>query len=286
MTGTVGSPAITVTGGRVWMVVGVDGGLVVEQLDTSTLTLHSRQDFPVKNDVFGLEEADPVLAATVNGPLWVAGGEDLWAFNPTTGDLETEFDTGNLIVSMSTDPTGTLLYTGAEDSQSMPLVTEYSAKSGQEIKRVYPGGIISADVAATYGAVWVSFRTGMAGQAIELSADGLTQIAPPLNAQGSSLDTYGQDGGVDTSVSEGTVWVTALTGNGSLACADPRTGVVRATETVQVQGPIASGSLLYAFSRRRPRDDKATCKVLRLVRPGAKSLAATLRGDRTIAPVR
>jgi hypothetical protein len=246
ITGTVGSPAITLTGGWVWMVVGVGRDVVIEQLDTTTLALHSRRDLPVQNNLFG-PAVDPVLTATINGPLWVAGGEDLWELNPSTGAIETESDTGNLITSMSTDPTGNLLYTGAEDDQSVPEVTEYSAQTGRKMKGTYPGGIVAAYVAATYGGVWVSFRTGMAGQAIELSATRLTQIAPPLNPRGSTFDTYGQDGGVSASVSKGVLWVTAKADNGVLTCADPATGAVRASESVQVSDPIASGPLLYAF---------------------------------------
>lgn len=228
------------------MVVGVGSDVVVEQLDTATLTLHSRQYLPVKNNPFGPGVA-PDLTATINGPLWVAGGEDLWALNPSTGAVETEFDTGNSITSMSTDPTGNLLYTDAEDNRSEPWVTEYSAQTGKELKRAYPGGIVAGSVAATYGGVWVSFRTGMGGQAIELSATGLTQIAPPLNPRGSTFDPYGQDGGVGASVSQGTLWLTAMTDNGVLTCADPVTGAVRAKESVIVTDPIASSPLLYAF---------------------------------------
>ena len=247
ITGTVGSPAITVTGGWVWMVVGVGDDVVVEQLDTSTLTLHARESLPVKNLLFG-PGVDPVLTATVNGPLWVAGGEDLWALNPRTGAIETQFDTGNEIDSMSTDPTGRLLYTGAEGTDSQPVVTEYSAQAGNELKRSYPQGIVSAGVAATTGGVWVSYRTGMAGAAVELSANGLREIAPP-QAPAVFPSTYDQIGGVGASVSEGALWVTSAgsTGTGTLTCADPATGAVRATESAQVRYPIASGALLYAF---------------------------------------
>jgi hypothetical protein len=278
--GTVGSPAITVTGGWVWMIVGVGDDIVVEQFDTSTLDLHSRQYLPVKNNLYG-PGVEPVLTATINGPLWIAGGEDLWALNPSTGAVETEFDTGNLITSMSTDPTGNLLYTGAEGTESEPVVTEYSAQTGSEMKRAYPGGIVAAYVAATYGGVWASFRTGMAGEAIELSSDGLSQIAPPPVTRGATFDTYDQIGGVGASISEGTLWVSSSTtsATGTLTCADPATGTVRASESVQAgEGDfIASGSLLYAFHDNETGVDNATRNVLWMIDSVQQSGDATLR---------
>jgi hypothetical protein len=248
ITGTVGSPAITVTGGWVWMVVGVGEDVVVEQLDTTTLAFHSRQYLPVKNNLFA-PGVDPVLTATIDGPLWVAGGEDLWALNPSTGAIETEFNTRNEINQMSTDPTGNLLYVGAEGSESEPVVTEYNAQTGMELKHSLLCCIDGAGVAATIGGVWVSAVTGHFGDAYELSANGLGQIAPSARMSSEIGGTYDQLGGVGTSVSEGTLWLTssATPDTGVLTCADPATGVVRASESAQVMDPIASGSLLYAF---------------------------------------
>ena len=277
--GTVGSPAITDTGGWVWMVVGVGDDVVVEQLDITTLTLHSRQYLPVKNNLFG-GGVDPDLTATINGPLG-RGWQRHRELNPSTGAAEAEFDTGSVITSMSTDPTGSLLYTDSEDNQSEPWVTEYSARTGKEIKRAYPGGIVAGSVAATDGGVWVSFRTGMGGQAIGLSAIGLTQIAPPLNPRSSTFDPYGQDGGVGASVSQETLWLTALTDNGVLTCADPVTGAVRAQESVIVTDSIARSPLLYAFHNDYLVSITPINEMLRVIRANeltALCLVALLHG--------
>jgi hypothetical protein len=243
--GTVGSPAITVTGGWVWMVVGVGEDVVVERFDTSTLALVSKISLPVKDNL-APPGVYPVLTATIDGPLWVAGGEDLWELDPITGAIERTLDTDTQIDSMSTDPTGNLLYTGGEG----PVVTEYSAQSGREIKRSHPEGIVAASVAATDGGVWVTFRTGMAGEAIELSASRLSQIAPPAPRGGATFGTYHQMGGVGVAVSEDTLWVASSSSTDSvnLSCADPATGAVRASETSPlVDDEIASGTSLYAF---------------------------------------
>ena len=94
--GHVGSPAITVTGGWVWVVVGVGDDVVVEQLDISRLLSIAKQIRSQSRTTCCRAGVDPVLTATINGPLWVAGGEDLWALNPSTGAIETEFNTRQL----------------------------------------------------------------------------------------------------------------------------------------------------------------------------------------------
>src|ERR1700722_18770796 len=180
-TGGVGSPAITVTGGWVWMVVGVGNDVVVEQLDISTLKLHSQRSFLVTDNPFG-QLINPLLTATVNGSLWVAGGADVWELNPATGSIETKFDSGDLITSMSTDPTGTLLYTGGWTNSEVDMfVTEYDAHTGQKLRQSLQDAVSPGTVAATNGGVWVTLRTGNYGRAFELSANQLSAIAPPSN---------------------------------------------------------------------------------------------------------
>jgi hypothetical protein len=247
--GNVGSPAITDTGGWVWVVVGVGSDVEIEQLDTATLTVHSTESLPVTDNLFG-PRVNPVLTATIDGPLWIAGGEDLWALNPTTGAIEAEFDTGNQIVSMSTDATGNLLYTGAWTSTLVGdmTVTEYDARTGKQLGRSNQQAVSPGTVAATDGGVWVTLRTGNYGRAFELSVNGLSEIAPTPNVR-TSLGIYDQIGGVDASISEGTLWLTSAAQGGvwTLTCADPTTGAVRVSESVQVGDPIASSTLLYAF---------------------------------------
>ncbi len=253
-TGFLGTSALAVTGGWVWIVVGVGDDVVVEQLDTSTLALRTSESLPVKNNVFR-PPVLPVLTATDDGPLWVAGGEDLWALNPTTGAVKTEFDTGNEILSMSTNPTGSLLYTGGQITfEGGMSVTEYDAQTGREIERADKSlaleqALHAGSVAATNSGVWVSVRSGMAGDAFELSAHGLNVIAPPPS-KGGPFGTYDQIMGVGSSISEQTLWLTSEAQVANLTCADPTTGALRASEStpVPVFAPIASGHTLYAVT--------------------------------------
>ncbi|HVC70132.1 MAG TPA: hypothetical protein VNC61_07705 [Acidimicrobiales bacterium] len=102
VTGMVGSPALTVTGGWAWVVIGQGADVLLEQLDLVTLAVHTERRLPVM-DTLMPSDSFPVLTATVGGPLWVAAGEDVWELDPPTGVIETEFDAGNQIDSMSTD---------------------------------------------------------------------------------------------------------------------------------------------------------------------------------------
>ena len=152
------------------------------------------------------------------------------------------------------------------------MVTEYSAQTGREMDSVSePLAAQGGGVAATDGGVWVSFPTGHAGEAFELSAKSLKQIAPPANNPGvpPSTPTY-QFGGVGASVSEGTLWVTSSprATPESLTCADPATGAVRASESVQRTCRRLHCKRLVALRvpRKRPGDDYATGKVLWVIR--------------------
>ncbi len=245
-----GSVLLTVTGGWVWMVVAVDDDLVIRRLDPLTLALHASESIRVKDGVssVGPPFIYPALTATVDGPLWVAAGDDIWALNPSTGAVEREFNAGNEISSMSTDPTGNILYTGGETTPDGEAnVTEFNAHTGQELMRTSFEGN-GAIVAATSGGVWVSSRSGMAGGVVELSASSLKRTAPPVSTD-QGLGTFYAMDGVGSSVSEGTLWLTGL-GSGddpTLTCADPTTGAVRASESrVSTSAPIASGHLLFA----------------------------------------
>ena len=174
ITGLVGSgPALTVTGGWVWVVVGEGSGTLAEQLDLSTLAVHATHTLVEAKTPY---PPSPVLTATVDGPLWVAAGEDVWALSATTGAVETSFTTGGAVASMSTDPTGTLLYVSSQLSavEGGEIISEYSAHGGRLLHtRSDSGSVGPGTVAATVGGVWVSVRGGNAGGAYEMSSDGL-----------------------------------------------------------------------------------------------------------------
>ena len=156
ITGTAYGPALAVSGGWVWVVVGGATDVVVEQLNPSSLAVIQKESFAVRD---GTAEGVvyPVVTATKGGPLWISGSDDLWALNPNTGAVETEFDTGNEISFMSTDPTGGLLYTaGPMSDEGGTTIIEYDAHTGRELRRKGFDSTAPAAVAATTGGVWVS----------------------------------------------------------------------------------------------------------------------------------
>ena len=245
ITGLVGSgPALTVTGGWVWVVVGEGSGTLAEQLDPSTLAVHATHTLVEAKTPY---PPSPVLTATVDGPLWVAAGEDVWALSATTGAVETSFTTGGAVASMSTDPTGTLLYVSSQLSavEGGEIISEYSAHGGRLLHtRSDSGSVGPGTVAATVGGVWVSVRGGNAGGAYEMSSDGLKIVSPTPQGFG----TYEQIMGVASGVSEGVLWLSSLSG---LTCADPNHGAIRSSETIQseaieAEAPVASDHVLYA----------------------------------------
>jgi hypothetical protein len=240
-TGLVGNPALTVTGGWVWIVYGARSQAFVEQMNPTTLEVISTKSLEVANTVSSL--IDPNLTATVNGPLWIAAGEHLWALNPSTGAVQIQLNPGIQIASMSTSPSGTLLYTGGQEAdQSGMVVTEYEADTGRQLLRTLVQGVGAGTVAAAQSGVWVSVRSGMAGSATELADRNLAMTAPPSEPT-APFNTFYQIMGVGSGVSEGVLWLTSLQ---DLTCGNPITGEVRSTEWVDVYDPIAGGGVLYA----------------------------------------
>ncbi|MFZ0665562.1 MAG: hypothetical protein WAM97_07385 [Acidimicrobiales bacterium] len=247
ITGVLGSTSVTVTGGWTWFVIGVGNNVVVEQLDPTTLETKKTVTLPAGADAQETP-VSPLLTGTVNGPLWVGGNQELWALNPSDGTIETHFEAGTNVMSMSTDPAGSLLYIGGEPGtgpDASGLVAEYDADTGTRLAVTNTDGLGAPVVAATNGGVWVSERSGMAGQAFELSAKTLQSIAPLKVDNGFGI--YNQIMGVGASVSGGVLWLENTT-NG-FTCADPSTGTVISTEPMPVylSDPIGLDGVVYAF---------------------------------------
>jgi hypothetical protein len=238
LNGQIGDPSLTVTGGWVWVVVGKGTQTVAEQLDPDDLAVRATHAL---NDSAPTAYPNPILAATVDGPLFVASGNDLWALNPVSGAIDYHLITASAIASMSTDPAGRLLYTVTHLSNGGgEVISEYDTGSGRLLQSTDETGVVApGTAAATVGGVWLSFRTGMQGTAVELSSTDLRLISPP----DPGFPVFEQTMGVGSGVSEGVLWLSSLS---LLTCANPTEGAVRASEPVQVYEPVASGHVLYA----------------------------------------
>ncbi len=260
--GVIGTSSLAIVDGWVWTAVGAGNDIVMKQINPWTLSVASTESLPVRDEIPGYPLA-PDLVTTVNGPLWVSGEQDLWALNPSTGAVENEFKAGNGISSMSTDPTGRLLYTASPlTADGGTTVTEYNARTGHKLTQMAdPATTGPGTVAATNGGVWLSARSGMAGGTVELSASALTEIAPTASER-RGLGTYDQIGGVWASVSEQTLWLTNESGRVNLTCANPTTGAVRTVGStpVPLSVPVAVGQRLYAIAS--PNGDEAYVVVI------------------------
>jgi hypothetical protein len=248
--GFIGTSSLAISDGWVWTAIGSGNDVVLKQINPLTLSVAKSESLPVE-DGATTYPFTPDIVATVDGPLWMAGGEDLWALNPSTGAVETELKTASAISSMSTDPTGRLLYAASPlTADGGTTVTEYDARTGQELSQMVQAATTGAGtVAATKGGVWLSARSGMAGGTEELSAIGLTEVAPTASER-LGFGTYDQIGGVWASVSEQTLWLTNESRRVNLTCADPTTGAVRTggSTPMQVSAPVGDGQKLYAIA--------------------------------------
>jgi hypothetical protein len=174
--------------------------------------------------------------------------DNLWALDPTTGAIETQFDAGFAISSMSTDPTGTLLYVGGSNynSPTPGVVSEYDAQTGRKLGATTFYDVGAPTVAAATGSVWEASRGGMMGSVVEFSADDLKTIGPA--DQGGSSNTYDQQMGFSVGVSDGVLWLGNVL-NG-FQCADPESGAIRAGEimpTDSITDPYARDGVVYAI---------------------------------------
>ena len=236
--------AMTVTGGWVWVVArDVNGSpaIVVYKLDPTTLTLVGQQSLGAAFYEF----MTTTLSATVDGPLWVAGGSTLYALSPETGAILHEVPPGMDISSISTSPDGTVLYAvGNEDTANQPVViVELDAHNGHTLARQVEQGSgedLAAAAAATAGA-WVAIRGGMHGDTALYERTDLRAVTTP----GSYPSPFDWAMWESVNVSGDTLWLVSLQG---LTCADPTTGTVRMGEPQvpsQVDSVVANGGILY-----------------------------------------
>jgi hypothetical protein len=156
---------------------------------------------------------------------------------------------GLVIGDISVDPAHRTLYVSAAQGAldggiSSLALLEYAARPGRLLAAA-SGGLLRSSLAeaaltAVPGGVWVSFRTGMLGMTIHLRRDGLRMTAPPGPDIGlrpaNGLFHWGMFAA--TSSGGGALW---LVNQMHVACLDPRTGRVRASE------PAAQAKNLMIF---------------------------------------
>ena len=211
---------------------------VVSEVSPVTLARIRLIPLPTAPASFGLPAA---VTAGPRGSVWIGYYRTLLRVDAATGralariTLPPGLAVGNNAVAASR----TVLYASgthvAKDGGIAGLVMlEYDARSGRRLAEA-SGGLIRYSVAgaaltAVHGGVWASFRTGMMGLTVHLGANGLPMITPPGPRIGLTPPTgvFHWPMSATTSYGGGALWVANETA--IVACLDPRTGLVRASE--------------------------------------------------------
>lgn len=235
---------------------------VVSQISPVTLARIRSIPLPGVPASFGLPMA---VTAGPKGSVWIGYYRTMLRVDTATGrplariTLPAGLALGNDAVAAH----GTALYAAgtpvARDGGMTGLVMlEYDARSGRRLARV-SGGLLRDSVAgaaltAVPGGVWASFRTGMMGLTIHLGARGLPMITPPgpriVRSPASGVFHWPMY--ATTSYGGGALWVGTETA--IVACLDPRTGAIRASEHLpgsqsvyEFQGIDPAAHTIFAF---------------------------------------
>jgi outer membrane protein assembly factor BamB len=197
-------------------------------------------------------------AAFATGPgdsVWIGSYRTLLRVAVSTGITSTRVTTrvtlppGLTVSDISVDPAGTTLYVSAahvvRGGMWGLVMLEYDARSGRLLAAASSGllsySVAGATLTAVPRGVWASFRTGMLGLTIHLSQAGLKMIAAPGPGIAVTAPTsvFHWPMYEATAYGGSALWVANQVG--IVACLDPRTGQVRASEQV------SQSQLIYAL---------------------------------------
>lgn len=223
----------------------------LQQRDPATLALQRSVDLGTIGDY-------PATITTGAGsPVWVAAGPRLVAINPKSL-AEVSIDLPRSSVwSLTIDPSGRYLYdAGPEGPNGGVVVQQRSVDTGQLIASNTIPDVDGAQISAAADGVWLSFGTGMQSRAAKLSQAGLTEEVPTNgqvfsgNAVGNPVNNWAAPGGgPQTTVSGNDLWITPARSTSTvtdvLACADPSTGAILASDTNLADASLAAQPLIY-----------------------------------------
>ena len=176
---------------------------------------------------------DPVTASgsAVAGTAdtWIGAGSDLVEINPAADAVLRRVPAAGLVTSLSVSPDGKLLYAAVNRLVTNPVadpaaaITERHAATGAVIATSgVRFAITGADLHAVAGAVWASYRTGMAGGATVLEAAGLRRIGGLAKQVWKDLSQGGPViQGPSVAVLDNHAWLSSAVG---IACLQASTG--------------------------------------------------------------
>jgi len=243
---TFSAGALFLAAGYLWIACGRAtisdaAGPLLCQVDPSTLAVVRQIPLPSPRSAVPTPPSEYPLSITSGpgGTVWIGYGQTLVLVDAGRGAVLFSVPiTSGTVASLSVDPTQRYLYVALSyptisgktvdaavlefDARSGRLLTATSAQSAATDP--VAGGVLTA----VGGGVWMSFRTGMLGETILLRQSDLAMVGPPS----SELEEAQPDGvfrwimGASTIYGNGALVV--VNQNGVMACADPRSGVIRA----------------------------------------------------------
>lgn len=246
---------LALAAGYLW----VYGSNVLDEVDPRTLgTIRS---ITLPRAVFAAAPYNQVasVAAGPPGSVWVGTSRALIRLATATGAVLSRIavPAGLDLDDVDDVPGSAYLYAAAQRTQPTfgAVVLEYSAATSRLLARTSAGplpfSLGGAGLTAVPGGVWASFRTGMDGQSMLLSAPSLRiRSGPPWPAESLYSWTMGS-----TSVyGGGALWV--MTDDGLRACVNPATG--KAIAEQMVMSSTAQPAIVLGA-------DKATGQVIALI---------------------
>lgn len=179
------------------------------------------------------------FAAAPGDSMWIGYDRTLLRLAVSTGTVLTRvtLPLSLTVTDISMDPARMTLYVSAahvvRGGMEGLVMLEYVARSGHRLAESSGGllrySVAGAGLTAVPGGVWVSFRTGMLGLTIHLRRNGLRMITPPGPgiALRPATGVFHWAMSVAAAYGGGALWLATLR---VVACLDPRTGKVRASE--------------------------------------------------------
>ena len=221
--------------------------LVVREVSPRTLAVVRSVALPPQGRVPNVS-----VAAGPGDSVWIGDSRAAWRVSTATGAVLTKvtMPARFAVRDVAVDPAGKHLYVSAFDRRPRGgpgAVFEYAARSGRRLASALRGPVTfalsGAALTATPPGVWASYRTGMLGSTILLRRRGLVTVLPPGHGfrPGGPRTVYVWPMDATTGYGGGAFWVANEAG--VMACASPRTGVVRARVRTR-QGSLIGNELL------------------------------------------
>jgi outer membrane protein assembly factor BamB len=218
------------SGGYLWAVTYAGGARVIE-LDPRTLAVV--RDIKVTPD---WEDFDG-LSQGAGGSVWTGSGRVLVRLDARTGTVldRMTLPAGQSTGAVAFSPDGTIMYGSTGISGGGGIVREYSMATGRvlAVTSESPASILASftsgpAMVAMPGRLWVYSRTGMMGASALLSQARLAVLRQPRPETFDGPYEWGE--GADAVYQDGVLWW--ADSSGYLACIDPATGTVRASDTL------------------------------------------------------